>query len=348
MICDNCSTFEPIEDQGIVHMKPASGELIQLLEVNGYTIQENNEGCAVKYRVRAELKSMIKCLQPLPLKIRQELFFCVTGGEPPHERLTWTPMRRFELQMEHDDMVSVILHKQFTSYMQPIVDPSERIVAYEFLLRPVDWGIAFQPYELFETARKTGLHSFLDRSARISAIETSAEWLPMGMKRFVNFLPSSIYDAEMCLSHTFNTIDKLQLDPKDFVFEVVETEKIEDIKHLQSIFEVYRSHGISVAMDDVGAGYSTLEQMVRLKPDYVKIDRSLIDHCDRSHAQQKQLEIITNMAHDFGAMVLAEGIERREEFHFCRDIGIELSQGYLFGKPAERPPLQPHSRITYS
>jgi hypothetical protein len=116
MICDNCSTFEPIEDQGTIHMKPASGELIQLLAVNGYAVQENSEGCAVNYKVRADLISMMKCLQPLPLKIRQELSFCVTGGEAPQIRHSWTPMQKFELQMEHYDMVSIILHKQFTNF----------------------------------------------------------------------------------------------------------------------------------------------------------------------------------------------------------------------------------------
>ena len=161
MICDNCSTFEPIEDQGTIHMKPASGELIQLLAVNGYAVQENNEGCAVNYKVRADLISIIECLQPLPLKIRQELSFCVTRGGAPQIRHSWIPMQKFELQMEHYDMVNVILHKQFTSYMQPIVDPAEQIVAYEFLLRPVEWGLRFQPYELFETARKPdSIHSW--------------------------------------------------------------------------------------------------------------------------------------------------------------------------------------------
>lgn len=99
-------------------MKPASGELIQLLAVNGYAVQENNEGCAVNYKVRADLISMMKCLRPLPLKIRQELSFCVTGGEAPQIRHSWTPMQKFELQMEHYDMVSIILHKQFTSFMR--------------------------------------------------------------------------------------------------------------------------------------------------------------------------------------------------------------------------------------
>ncbi|GAB6928514.1 EAL domain-containing protein [Paenibacillus sp. JCM 10914] len=348
MICDNCSTFEPIEEQGTVHMRPACSELSDILAKNGYTVQENDEGCAVQYMERADLLDMVQCLQALPLQIRQSLSFCVTGGTAPQPRYTWSSMEMFKLQVEHYDMVNIIVHKQFTSYMQPIVDSFEQIVAYEFLLRPIEGGAAFQPYKLFETARKTGLQAYLDRAARTCAIETSAEWLPTGVKRFVNFLPSSIYDAQMCLSHTFHTIDRLHLDPRDFVFEVVETERIDDVKHLQSIFEVYRNHGISVAMDDVGAGYSTLEQMIRLKPDYVKIDRSLIDHCDENAAHQKQLETITKVAHDFGAMVLAEGIERREEFHFCRDIGIELSQGYLFGKPSERPPRDPQSQLIYN
>ncbi|ANY73196.1 EAL domain-containing protein [Paenibacillus ihbetae] len=346
MICDNCSTFEPIEGQGrTVHMKPARQELVHLLAQNGYTVQEHNESCAVNYKERSDLISIMECLQSLPRNLCNELSFCVTGGEAPKTRHIWTPMQRFELQMEHYDMMNVILHKEFTSYMQPIVDPSEQIVAYEFLLRPLEGGIPFKPHELFETARKTGLQAFLDQAARTSAIETSAQWLPKGVKRFVNFLPSSIYDAQMCLHHTFHTIERLELDPGDFVFEVVETEKVDDVEHLQSIFEAYRNHGISVAMDDVGAGYSTLEQMIKLKPDYVKIDRSLIDGCDRNPTQQRQLVTITHMAHEFGAMVLAEGIERREEFHFCREIGIELSQGYLFGKPSHRPPCGPEPQL---
>lgn len=338
MFCSNFSTIEPIEDQGTIHLRPVPAELILMLRESGCAVEETSESCAVHYSNCEEILSLMQLIQNLPPFIRQQLSFYVTGRALENVQYRWTPLREFEEHMKEYDIVSLILDKQYKSFMQPIVDHSEQIVAYEFLLRSSERGVPFQPYELFETARTTGLHSFLDRAARISAIEASALWLPKGVKRFVNFLPSSIYNPEYCLSHTFDTIERLSLEPTDFVFEVVETECIDDVKHLQSIFELYRRNGISVAMDDVGAGYSTLEQMIRLKPDYVKIDRSLIDHCDMNSAQQKQLSTITNTAHDFGAIVLAEGIERWEEYQFCRGIGMELAQGYLFGKPDSRPP----------
>lgn len=343
MLCYNCSTIEPIEDQGTIHIRPACTELTLMFLEKGYLVEEINDICAVKYRSREEMLSLLQLLQKLTPILRQELNFYVTGGAVPGAQHNWTSLQEFEARMKHYDVVNIIVEKKFMSYMQPIVDHSENIVAYEFLLRSNETGVPFQPYNLFETARTTGLHSFLDRAARISAIETSAMWLPKGVKRFVNFLPSSIYNPDFCLSHTFNAIERLSLEPTDFVFEVVETERVEDVGHLQSIFQVYRQNGMSVAIDDVGAGYSTLEQMIRLKPDYVKIDRSLIDRCDENMAQQQQLSTITDIAHSFGAKVLAEGIERREEFEFCREMGIELAQGYLFGKPADRPPLN-HER----
>ncbi|MNC34770.1 putative cyclic-di-GMP phosphodiesterase AdrB [compost metagenome] len=108
--------------------------------------------------------------------------------------------------------------------------------------------------------------------------------------------------------------------------------------HLQAIFTEYRKQGMRVALDDVGAGYSTVEVMSSLQPDYVKIDRALISYCDQDAVKQKAISDIINRAAAFGAEILAEGIERREEFLYCRDKGIQLGQGYLFGKPEDKPP----------
>lgn len=345
MLCDNPSTFEPIEDQGTVHIRPAYAELLHLLDEWGSAVCNTREGCAVTYEGRDELVSVIRLLQNLPSASRKRLSFCITDGALPQQRHPWTSVEQLGPESEHSDMLNIILDQQFTSHMQPIVDPNERIVAYEFLLRPTKDGRSFLPYKLFDSARHAGLHYYLDHAARNSAIEASARWLPGGVKRFINFLPSSMFDPEKSLAQTFRVIDLLQLDPHDFVFEVVETERIDDTEHLQVIFDIYRKHGIAMAMDDVGAGYSTLEQMVLLKPDYVKIDRSLIDRCEQSCVKQRQLTMITRTAHEFGAKVLAEGIERREEFQYCREIGIELAQGYLFGKPADRPLKGPQSQL---
>ncbi|WP_405154926.1 EAL domain-containing protein [Paenibacillus sp. FSL K6-0108] len=346
MNCSGCSPIHPIEDQGTLYMRPISPDLLEALQRQGRHVEHSDELIWMHF---LNLESVQRCIEDI-LRIESTLPDKLTVQVTPlygqADANGWISLSMQEARLKHADLVSIILEHQFSSYMQPIVDASQQIIGFEFLLRPAEQGRPFSVYELFEVARDTGLHSFLDRTARIAAIETSAVLLPQGVKRFVNFLPSSIYNPEYCLTHTFETIERLSLDPKDFVFEVVETEQIQHMSILQHIFKVYRSHGMSVALDDVGAGFSTIEVMNRLEPDFVKIDRSLIDHCDHDLNKQQQIIDIVEMSRRFGGRVLAEGIERIEEFEFCRSVGIELAQGYYFGKPTAYPPQGPYGRTS--
>lgn len=285
------------------------------------------------------LGSLIRLTSTLTEKDQEKLRLSISQTRrTEHAKAGTTSLKRFVARIKHHNLVQLIFEGQFTSHMQPIVDMNaKRVIGYEFLLRPPLGNPLFKPYELFEAAQQTGLHSFLDRSARISAIQTSARHLPVGVKRFINFLPSSIYNPDYCLTHTFQAIDRLALDPKDFVFEVVETEKIADIHHLKRIFEVYQRHGVKMALDDVGSGYATVDILSELRPDYVKIDRGLIDHCDQDKQKQLRIQDITRRAGAYGGVVLAEGLERKEEWQYCRDAGIQLAQGYLLAKPAPEP-----------
>lgn len=337
MNCSECSYIQPIEDQGVVSLRPLSASLEQAMHGQDFDFVIIGDTVSIDYYSREQMLDILQWVCRLPMVEGSDLQVGIwgagnIGGEP-----SWLPATVIISRLQNYDIVDIIRRRQFTSHMQPIVDEQEQVVAYEFLLRPIVDGPSFQPYRLFDIAHRTGLHSFLDRAARISAIETSAEHLPRGIKRFINFLPSSIYNPQYCLSHTFAAIERLNLDPKDFVFEVVETENILHMPKLQNIFDVYRSNGIFVALDDVGSGYSKPELIDKLKPDFVKIDRGLIDHCDQDKAKQQQIEHIVERSLATGSRVLAEGIERREEFEFCRSIGINLGQGYLFGRPADQP-----------
>ncbi len=339
MSCSGCAPIQPVEDQGRVRFKPRHHLVSAVIQEKQLVSESGAEDIAVSYITKDELLDLLHSLYRLPGDIVEATSISITGRGRDEDKSPWIPLAHMKARMNHVNVVEIIQKGQFASHMQPIVDAAEKIIGFEFLLRPAPNGVPFQPYQLFEIARETGMHSFLDRAARISAIETSAEWLPRGIKRFINFLPSSIYNPEYCLSHTFKTIDRLHLDPRDFVFEVVETEKIDSMDHLQQIFKAYRDHGMKVALDDVGSGYSTMEVMSMLKPDYVKIDRSLIDRCDQEASKRELILNIIDKADKFGGQVLAEGIERREEFEFCRNAGIHLAQGYLFGKPSDRPPF---------
>lgn len=326
MSCPTCRNANPIEDKGVVHLRASEAPM----EISSFPYESKEElfslltGPSVLGSGREQDSNVIE-LAVLP------------GAATPHMG-PWLPLEVWQARLKYTDMIGIIQGCRFASHMQPILDlRSDRLYGYEFLLRPREDGAHFSPYELFQAAQETGFHSFLDRAARISAIETSAQYVSKGLKRFVNFLPSSIYNPEYCLTHTFEAIHRNSQDPADFVFEVVETERIVDIPKLISIFEVYKRHGMKVALDDVGAGHSTLEVLVSLKPDYVKIDRELVSYADERPERLQQMKTILETARTFGATVLAEGLERPEELQVCREAGIDLVQGYLIGKPAPRP-----------
>ncbi|MEK3874897.1 EAL domain-containing protein [Paenibacillus sp. FSL H8-0122] len=337
MNCVDCADIDPIEDQGELKLRPCSDPLAAAIRNAGYEAFETSKTCIIPYHRKEELLKLIEMLVAAK-DIADSLSVCVKSKGAPAAPDRWLTFDQLKVRFANENLVSIIMSHDFCSHMQPIVNFSEEIVGFEFLLRPLPQGSYFQPYELFEIARRTGFHSFLDRAARISAIETGSKLLPKGIKRFINFLPSSIYNPKYCLTHTFEAIRRLDQNPEDYVFEVVETEQISDIAHLRAIFAEYRQQGMRVALDDVGAGYSTVELMSSLQPDYVKVDRSLISFCDRDEGKQRMLREIISRAGEFGASLLAEGIERREEFLVCRDLGMDLGQGYLFGLPEDKPP----------
>ncbi|CAM3827124.1 EAL domain-containing protein [Alkalicoccus chagannorensis] len=266
----------------------------------------------------------------------------VTGSLITEEGSRHMPGNEFSLyelneQITHPELVKIIQDRLFQSFMQPVVDTrTGEPIGYEFLLRPNSKLHPFNPGELFAFSQGSGLQSMLDSQARINAIRTSSHKLMPGMKRFINFLPSSIYDPSHCLKSTFKAARDYKVKPEDLVFEVVETEQIEDMQHLQFIFEEYKKAGVKVALDDVGTGYSTVDVLKQLKPNYAKIDRSLIQDIDQHPEKLDQIKLLRKVADDNGIILLAEGIETAEEYKVLQQY-VHLAQGYYFGKPLSRP-----------
>ncbi|MFD2672519.1 EAL domain-containing protein [Marinicrinis sediminis] len=331
--CFACMPPQPLQEQGTIHFR-ITDPLVRASFENWTGHTETSW----HYQDFQQLSTYIHTLrQQIPVEYGELIEAAITE----ESQLSWTipfqPMNRLAARFEEHDLLSIIEKRQFRSHMQAIYNQEKHIFGFEFLLRPTEGGPDFRPNELFDAAKRAGLQSFLDREARLSAIAASAFHLPRGIKRFINFLPSSIYDPNHCLNHTFRAIQHYKLDPQDFIFEVVETEKIEDLAHLKAIFETYKEHGMKVAMDDVGTGYASTEVLLQLKPDIIKIDRTLIDHCDQRTEKQELIQELVDISSSIGAQVLAEGIERVEEHRWCKQAGISLFQGYLFGKPAPFP-----------
>ncbi|MFB1081321.1 EAL domain-containing protein [Jeotgalibacillus sp. JSM ZJ347] len=240
----------------------------------------------------------------------------------------------FKIRLENRETVEFIQEGKLISHLQPIVSiTSGELYAYESLLRAESSEKKISPYELFQVANKAEMHSLLDQRAREEAIRARKSHIDSGIKSFINFLPSTIYNPEYCLQHTFHIVNKYNVDPADLVFEVVETEKVQDVDHLKKVFQTYKREGMKVALDDVGAGFSTIEMLKLLEPNYVKIDRSYIDRCDEDIKKQEFLSEVNYLSKELGITVLAEGLERMEELKICKEVGVDLCQGYLIGKP---------------
>jgi EAL domain-containing protein (putative c-di-GMP-specific phosphodiesterase class I) len=116
------------------------------------------------------------------------------------------------------------------------------------------------------------------------------------------------------------------------IFEFTEAERL-DTDHLLNILKTYREIGFKTAIDDFGAGYAGLELLSRFQPDIVKIDMALIRGIDRDPAKQIILKNTLAMLNDLGIAPICEGVETDPELATIRNLGVQLVQGYLLGRP---------------
>ncbi|WP_137789978.1 EAL domain-containing protein [Bacillus sp. E(2018)] len=340
MSCSQCRPTGDFPESGFIHIRtdhPVLVEsLINLFKEHGLEGIHSGNVASAKYRNLRELQDFMEKSLETFNKIAVGSFYCsVTSALEEMSIFTpWISFQQFYERMKHIDLYDIIQQQLFTTHSQPIVFlRSGEIYGYEFLLRPSIEGFEFNPYELFQFAERAGLQALLDGNARMTSIRNSAGAVSPGLKRFINFLPSSIYDPKHCLATTFKAAADAGVDPNDLVFEVVETEEIADIDHLKSILQAYQEQGMKVALDDLGAGHSTLSVLKELKPDYVKIDRKIVSFCDEDASKEDMIQKIVEVAREIGAVVLAEGIERKEEADIALKCGVELAQGYYFGRP---------------
>ena len=230
---------------------------------------------------------------------------------------------------------------RMTVHFQPIVSVQNPVetFAYECLLRGIgEGGEIVGPGPMFGAARSAGLLFNLDRAARIKAIyEAAAQGVEGNV--FINFNPTSVYDPVYCLRSTMKAVEESSIPPERIVFEVTESEEVRDVAHLRNILDYYRNGGFRVALDDLGAGYSSLNLMAELRPDFVKLDIGLVTGVDHDPYKASIAHKLIELAHELGIVVVAEGVETGEQWRWLADHGADYAQGYLFARPASPPPV---------
>lgn len=221
----------------------------------------------------------------------------------------------------------------FTMAFQPIFNVRTRApYAYEALVRGLSGESAGSI--LAKVTDHNRYH--FDQACRVKAIELAATHGLLDIpdcKLSINFLPKAVYRAETCVRATLETAREFNFPLKRLMFEVTEGERVEDPTHLKSIFEEYQRRGFTTAIDDFGSGYSGLNLLATFQPHVLKIDMALTRDIHRDTVRQAIVEGVVLVAQRLGIIVIAEGIERREECTTLLAMGIDLMQGYLFAQP---------------
>ncbi len=227
----------------------------------------------------------------------------------------------------------IILKEDVRTFFQPIIDLNTRAtLGFEGLTRGPQGTEYESPYMLFDVATESDLLFELDRLCRRNAL-TSASAMKPAHKLFVNLLPTTIRDPEFQGERMLEFLEERSLAPSRIVLEITERLAIENYDLFLEAMKTFTDQGFAVAIDDMGAGYSGLEKIVRLNPRYLKFDLMMVRDIDTSFVKREMLKAIHSLASNMGADVIAEGIERVEELETLLDLGIPYGQGFLFARP---------------
>ncbi len=237
------------------------------------------------------------------------------------------------------------LRNVHTIAYQPIVElGSGALVEYECLFRPQMPGLQQSISSVVQAAIDTGrtieLDSFivrviLDRVGALQAERKTTGEPPLHVA--INFTPASLLDSQFEARAFAAMVAAVGLNPRQITLECTEQQAVSDIVPLMRQVKALRRLGFGFAVDDAGAGYASFSMIASLRPSIIKIDREIAYGIARNDAKQALVEAFVSFGSRIGALLLAEGIERRTDLAVLTALGVDLGQGYLIGKPAGVP-----------
>lgn len=251
------------------------------------------------------------------------VFADLTAFEISNER----EAKKAAAEKEHR-VKAAITEKQLSILYQPIWDiENRRPVGFECLSR-FSAAPSRSPDKWFAEAAETGLGLELELLAIAQALSAFPSF-PPEVYLAVNASPETILS---------NQLDGLLADmpAERIVLEITEHAHVEDYDRLLRALQSLRIRGMRIAVDDAGAGYSSLQHILQLQPDLIKLDMGITRHIDLDMARRALASALVVFAADTGSSIIAEGVETASELRALQNIGVEKAQGYFLGRPMSR------------
>ncbi|MDD7428199.1 MAG: EAL domain-containing protein [Oscillospiraceae bacterium] len=238
------------------------------------------------------------------------------------------------MKMTDEIIRKVIENEDITVDFQPIYSlNTKKFIGLEALARGHYSDEVISPVFLFEYAKREGISLKLDRICREKAMRAfSTE--NRGASLFINFETSVLNDVVSGTGSLAKTAEENGISPQNIVIELNES-RVRDSYNLMMFVDFYRSKGFLIALDNVSAGLDTINRIMLINPDIIKIDRAIVSQIESNTYNQEVFRSIINTAKQIGAMTVAEGVETVDEVLTCMLMGVDYFQGFYFQKPEQ-------------
>lgn len=224
---------------------------------------------------------------------------------------------------------AVLQERRYVIHYQPVYQLAGlEIVGYEALARFTDQPVR-GPDQWLNDAGRVEMREELELALMRSALEALPR-LPRLLFLALNASPQVLHHKSLPQLLKQHPLGRLML-------ELTEHEAVADYNALMAVLQPLRAQGLSLAVDDAGAGYASLSHILKLKPGLIKLDRSLIQQIDYDEGKQALAASMVRFAARIGSRVLAEGVETESQLRMLQSLGVSWGQGYLLGRPAPLP-----------
>jgi len=223
---------------------------------------------------------------------------------------------------------NAILNDDVIAYYQPIVDANKEIIKYECLIRIIEDGYIHAPFFFLDIAKKIKSYPQLTKIIITKAFEKAKE---NRVDISVNLSIEDISNDET-IKFIQEQLEKYSV-AEFIVFEILESENITDYEKIIPFIDYIQNLGCRIAIDDFGSGYSNFAYLLKLKPNYIKIDGSCVKNIDTDENSLLITKTINNFAHSLGIKTIAEFVHSEDVFNIVKEIGVDEFQGYYFSEP---------------
>lgn len=240
------------------------------------------------------------------------------------------------IEQRKEALKYIINNKQIKTVFQPIISIRDGVVlGYEALSRITCDSEIKNPEDLFNSAREFNYMWDLELLCRTKALESAYKFMipPFNKKLFINVNPNIMHDDSFKKGFTKDFLKQYTILPQNIIFEITERNVIEDLIGFKSTVSHYKNQEYNIAIDDVGSGYSGLNLISDVAPDYIKLDMLLIRDINIDKIKYALVKGMVEFSKASNIKLIAEGIETYEELETIINLGVQYGQGYFIQKP---------------